>query len=178
MAKAKYRPPMWSSKVHGEPHGMWESGASGVGGAAEATPLEQQMEALRVVVDARLTHRQHQTPRTYLLSVLRLGDTGVEQGQKPTGKISALSFQNLLQRKLRFVLSAEETKRLFKTYGHDARGHMPYDMFCWRLFTGKFKVMAREGFQKGAYTADRPQDWRFNGCAKRLSFSFEPFFVL
>eukprot|EP01046_Picozoa_sp_COSAG06_P068570 COSAG06_NODE_18294_length_894_cov_3.757233_2_plen_41_part_01 len=41
MAKAKYRPPMWSSKVHGEPHGMWESGASGVGGAAEATPLEQ-----------------------------------------------------------------------------------------------------------------------------------------
>lgn len=165
MAMKKYRPPMWSSKVHGEPHGIWEEDAAGVDYSGH-TPLEHQIEALRVVVKSKLTHRQHQVPRTYLLAILRLGDTGVMQSQKPTGKISPQSFQMLLQRKLRFSLTAEETQRLFRTYGHDKDGNMPYDMFCWRVFTGKFKVMAREGFQNGAYTVDRPQDWRFNGMIK------------
>lgn len=170
---AKYRPPMWSSKVYGEPHGMWESNASLVTGpdgkpAVHVTNarLEQLMDALRTVVTSRLTHRLHQTPRTYLLAILRVGDTGSELKQKPTGKISRQSFQNLLQRRLRFILTDEETKALFKMYGHDTRGHMPYDMFCRRLFAGKFKMMAMDGFQKGAYIADRPDGWKFNGMIK------------
>ena len=63
MAMKKYRPPMWSSKVHGEPHGIWEMDAPDMGDLGHST-LEHQMEALRVVVKAKLTHRQHQTPRT------------------------------------------------------------------------------------------------------------------
>ena len=171
---AKYRPPMWSSKLYGEPHGMWESNASVVGGGADGKPgvhvtnarLDQLTEALKSVVESRLTHRLHQTPRTYLLAILRVGDTGSEAGQKPTGKISRQSFQNILQRRLRFILTAEETKALFKMYGHDSRGFMPYDMFCRRLFAGKFKMMAMGGFQKGAFSADRPKDWAFNGMIK------------
>lgn len=161
----KYRPPMWSSKVHGEPHGVWESDVSDLD-YSDLTPLEHQMDALRTVVKSKITHRQHQTPRTYLHALLRIGDTGVAQSQKPTGKISPQAFQTLMQRKLRFSLTAAETQRLFRTFGHDENGNMPYDMFCWRLFTGKFKVMAKEGFQNGAWMIDRPQDWRFNGMIK------------
>lgn len=152
---------------------MWESNASQITGpdgkvAVHVTNarLEQLMEALRSVVSSRLTHRLHQTPRTYLLAILRVGDTGSEQKQKPTGKISQQSFQNLLQRRLRFILTDEETKALFKKYGHDSRHCMPYDMFCRRLFAGKFKMMAMDGFRKGAYIADRPDGWRFNGMIK------------
>lgn len=169
---AKYRPPMWSSKLYGEPHGMWESNASLVtaadGKAVHVTNarLEQLMDALRNVVTARVKHRLHQTPRMVLLAILRVGDTGSEQKQKPTGKISRQSFQNLLQRRLRFIFTDEETKALFKKYGHDARGHMPYEMFCRRLFAGKFKMMAMDGFQMGAYKADRKEQWSFNGMIK------------
>ena len=55
---------------------------------------------------------------------------------------------------------------LFKSYGHDSQGNMPYDMFCRRLFAGKFKMMAMDGYQKGAYSADRPKDWKFAGMIK------------
>ena len=171
---AKYRPPMWSSKLYGEPHGLWESNASIAAPAVGGKPgvhvtnarLDQLAEALRAVVKSRLTHNLHQTPRVYLLSVLRVGDTGSEAGQKPTGKISKQSFQNLLERRLRFTLTDVETKALFKSYGHDSQGNMPYDMFCRRLFAGKFKMMAMDGYQKGAYSADRPKDWKFAGMIK------------
>ena len=33
---AKYRPPMWSSKIYGEPHGLWEPEI----GEAEMRPLD------------------------------------------------------------------------------------------------------------------------------------------
>lgn len=53
---AKYRPPLWSSKLYGEPHGMWEPEP----GAVEIVPgpisnskVAQIEEALRNVVTVR-----------------------------------------------------------------------------------------------------------------------------
>ena len=151
---------------------MWEPEI----GEGEIRPLDvsnarlTQLEgALRNVVGTRITHRLHQTKRLYLQNILKVGDSGTETGTKPSGKISEETFQLLLARRLRFALSPEEVHALFRRYGHDSRGLMPYELFCRRLFAGQAKMNAIEGGapQKGAYTADGgPAQWAHNGMIK------------
>eukprot|EP01043_Picozoa_sp_COSAG02_P070683 COSAG02_NODE_12619_length_1518_cov_1.217054_1_plen_55_part_10 len=43
-------------------------------------------------------------------------------------------FIKVLQRKLRLAIMPNEAKALFRKYGHDAQGRLPYELFCRRLF--------------------------------------------
>ena len=51
---AKYRPPMWSSKLYGEPHGMWESNASLVTGPDGKPAVHVTNGRIEQLMDARL----------------------------------------------------------------------------------------------------------------------------
>ena len=64
--------------------------------------------------------------------VLKHGDHGGPQ--HPTGRISVEKFIKVLQRKLRLAIMPNEAKALFRKYGHDAQGRLPYELFCRRLF--------------------------------------------
>lgn len=90
---AKHRPPMWSSKLYGEPHGAWESEAGSVaaGGAAPASPFarpnerllyieEALRDAIRRRVDPKL--RKDQQPRTFLENILKKGDVAVVSARR------------------------------------------------------------------------------------------------
>ena len=73
---------------------------------------------------------------------------------------------DLLKRVLRFPLEKEEVKILFRQYGHDNHGNMPYELFCRRLFAGASKVLSMQGVQKAAYDPDDKKQWKFNGMIK------------
>ena len=117
-------------------------GSRGVRDQVSNSRIGMLEEALRNVVSTRITHRLHQTPRVYLVNILKVGDSGTESGTKPSGKISEQSFQLLLARRLRFALAPEEVHAIFRIYGHDGLGFMPYELFCRRLFSGKSKMNA------------------------------------
>eukprot|EP01052_Picozoa_sp_SAG31_P047429 SAG31_NODE_9490_length_1268_cov_1.894782_2_plen_176_part_00 len=164
---------MWSSKLYGEPHGAWESTASSAAADKAGSPFERPNERVLLIEDAvrsavhkRCSGRKDIQPRTYLESLLKKADTAVVDAQRKaeearkrsgskapvriprvplSGKISVKSFMNLLGRVLRVHLTEEEVKIVFKAYGHDNRGNMPYELFCRRLFAGKAKVLSMQG---------------------------------
>jgi hypothetical protein len=125
--------------------------------------------------------------------VLKHGDHGGPQ--HPTGRISVEKFIKVLQRKLRLAIMPNEAKALFRKYGHDAQGRLPYELFCRRLFrcalypapmpahplppkydlihllldvvgSPQSHIIALEGNRNKPFLADEPSRWGHQGSIK------------
>jgi hypothetical protein len=64
------------------------------------------------------------------------------------------------------VAVMSQVHALFRTYGHDSLGYLPYDVFCRRLFSGRAKMAAIGGCQQGAYNAAEKSQWKHAGMIK------------
>ena len=106
---------------------------------------------------------RHELARAYLVNALALGDHG---GSRKTGRISVDKFIKVLQRRLRFPLMEAEAKAIFRKYGHDAQGRMPYELFARRLFEGASHVAALEGNRNQPFLKDQPAQWGHQGMIK------------
>ena len=82
---------------------------------------------------------------------------------KRTGLITTTNFIKQMRRKLGVGLDAQEAVGIFKLYGHDEKGRMPYEIFCNRLFGGDSKALAKQGSRDGAFIWDRPEGWDWDG---------------
>ena len=87
-------------------------------------------KALKDAVNGRKD--RHDLGRVFLIRILAAGDHGGRRSK--TGRISVSKFMKVLQRSLRFPLMEPEAKAIFRKYGHDAQGRMPYELFARRLF--------------------------------------------
>ena len=65
----------------------------------------------------------------------------------------------MLQSKLQVPLTIDEARAIFRKYGHDAKGRLPYDLFCRRLFTSSAHVMALQGSRSKPYDAADKSSW-------------------
>ena len=106
---------------------------------------------------------RHELGRTFLVNVLAKGDHG---GSRRTGRISVDKFIKVLQRGLRFPLIPSEAKAIFRKYGHDAKGLMPYELFARRLFENAAHVAALEGSRSQPFRKDQPAHWAHQGMIK------------
>ena len=52
--------------------------------------------------------------------------------------------------------------------GHDAKGRLPYDLFCRRLFTSSAHVMALQGSRSKPYDAADKSSWSHQAMVLRL----------
>lgn len=119
-------------------------------------------EALKKAVNDRKD--RHDLARLFLMRILKQGDHGAPQRQ--TGRISVDRFIKVLQRKLRMAIMENEAKALFRKYGHDAQGRLPYELFCRRLFSPQAHVIALEGNRNRPFLADQPAQWSHQGSIK------------
>ena len=143
-------------------------------------------KALKDAVNGRKD--RHDLGRVFLIRILAAGDHGGRRSK--TGRISVSKFMKVLQRSLRFPLMEPEAKAIFRKYGHDAQGRMPYELFARRLFrcapsapsasiallstTGwmvcvrspQSHVAAMEGNRMRPFLADQPAQWGHQGMIK------------
>lgn len=81
---------------------------------------------------------------------------GVMEPFEHVGTITAENFVKVLRRKLGVELDIQEAIAIFKLYGHNEKGEMPYEIFCARLFGGDAKTLAKHGYRNGPFIWDRP----------------------
>lgn len=159
-------PPFWSEKVYGVARGAWEPRRALRGGEcspARILELEQRIRAA-----ARDAAPPTTSSRDLVFKLLAARDVGgapnygktaiqgVLEPFEHVGTITAENFIKVLRRKLGVALEMQEAIAIFKLYGHNERGQMPYEIFCARLFGGDAKTLAKQGYRDGPFIWDRP----------------------
>ena len=128
-------------------------------------------KALKDAVNGRKD--RHDLGRVFLIGILAKGDHGGRRSK--TGRISVSKFMKVLQRSLRFPLMEPEAKAIFRKYGHDAQGRMPYELFARRLFrcapsapsaTAVTALLTTVGWCACAARSRTWRRWRATGCGR------------
>ena len=154
--KAKYRPPMWESKQYGEPFGRFNREDAPSGAAAQLREMGQDGGGARrgggdddawrrMRAAAARVRQQHRREGGAVL------DAFVAVDRSRSGKCSPAQFKAAWN-VLGVGLTDDECAAIFTRVGHDARGHMPYQIFVKALTLGDGRVMGKEEIRKGPFT--------------------------
>ena len=164
-------PPFWSEKVFGVARGAWEPRRSLPGGDCKPSriiEIEQRIRAAGRDAAPDGVSSRDKFARDLVFRLLAARDVGgapnygktaikgVMEPFEHVGTITADNFVKVLRRKLGVALDMQEAVGIFKLYGHDEKGQMPYEIFCARLFGGDAKALAKMGYRDGPFIWDRP----------------------
>ena len=172
----EYRPPLWDTKVHGEPAGRFKrasaasapsppipsmdastrrvlSPANKTSATQAASDLEEAWRKMRAVAIVKRQH--HRADGAAILDVFAHLDDAKD------GKCSPSRFKQAWFKLGVKHVSDAETAAVFAKIGHDARGRMPYDVFVRALILGEGRVLGKEQIKRGPFL-DRV-DARFLG---------------
>ena len=171
----EYRPPLWDTKVHGEPAGRFKrasatsapsptpsmdastrrvlSPANKTSAAQAASDLEEAWRKMRAVAIVKRQH--HRAEGAAVLDVFAHLDDAKD------GKCSPSQFKQAWFKLGVKHVSDAEAAAVFTKIGHDAHGRMPYDVFVRALVLGEGRVLGKEQIKRGPFL-DRV-DARFLG---------------
>ena len=151
--------------MYGSAHGEWEADGLLANAPGDRVKKSRVLDLEKALKDMVMRKKdRHDLGRVFLTNILAAGDHGGSRSK--TGRISVDKFIKVLQRKLRFPLMEPEARAIFRKYGHDAQGRMPYELFARRLFEGASHVAALEGNRKEPFDASQPAQWGHQGMIK------------
>ena len=169
-------PPFWSERKYGVARGQWEPRKALKGGDVKPSRIIEIEGLIREAAEGARPPKT--TPRDFVFKLLSARDqggapnygktaiAGVMEPFERTGLITTTNFIKQMRRKLGVGLDVQEAVGIFKLYGHDEKGRMPYEIFCNRLFGGDSKALAKQGSRDGAFIWDRPEGWDWDGMIR------------
>lgn len=174
-------PPFWSEKVYGVARGAWEPRRAMPGGDCKPSriiEIEQRVRAAARAQAPKGVSSREKFARDLVFRLLAARDAGgapnygktaikgVMEPFEHVGTVTPENFIKVLRRKLGVTLDMQEAVAVFKLYGHDEKGQMPYDVFCARIFGGDAKALAKMGYQDGAFIWDQQEAWDWDGMIR------------